>query len=84
MTRFIKLTTMLLNTNNINKILIKPNKYYIHIMNKDLNGFGFIFAGTGWIDISSLDYESKLMICETIHPIDNKIVSEWIDKISNE
>ena len=32
MPRFIKLTKMLINTNYINTILIKPNKYYIQII----------------------------------------------------
>lgn len=62
MARFLKLTTMLLNTNDIHKIMITPNKYVIHIV------------------VSQHSYVEKLEVCETKHPIDYKMVSEWIEK----
>lgn len=62
MARFLKLTTMLLNTNDIHKIMINPHNYVIHIVGKQLSNM------------------QKLEVCETKHPIDYKMVSEWIEK----
>ena len=39
MSKFIKLTNFLLNTNDIHKIVIQPNKYCFHIMTKKMEGF---------------------------------------------
>jgi len=41
MTKFIKLTNCLLNTNHIHKIVIHPNKYCIHIANYKIYGFNW-------------------------------------------
>lgn len=76
MSKFIKLTNFLLNTNDIHKIVIQPNKYYIHIVGKKIDGFNW---GIGWFgNISS--YTSVIEVCETKHLIDYKIVSVWISK----
>ena len=76
MSKFIKLTNFLLNTNDIHKIVIQPNKYYIHIVGKKIDGFNW---GIGWFgNISS--YTSEIEVCETKHLIDYKIVSGWISK----
>jgi len=76
MTRFLKLTNMILNTNNIHKILIEPNKYYIRVMTKKNDGFLWLIAGSGVGGISSF-YE-EIEVCQTKHAIDYKIVSDWI------
>ncbi len=34
MSKFLKLTNFVLNTNDIHKIIIQPNKYCIHIASK--------------------------------------------------
>ena len=75
MSKFIKLTNFLLNTNDIHKIVIQPNKYYIHIVGKKIVGFNW---GIGLGNISS--YTSEIEVCETKHSIDYKIVSNWIRK----
>jgi len=75
MSRFIKLTNFLLNTNDIHKIVIQPNKYYIHIVSKKIEGFNW---GFGISNISS--FTSEIEVCETKHSIDYKIVSDWISK----
>jgi hypothetical protein len=77
MSRFIKLTNVIVNTNYIHEIIIKPNKYYI--MSKKLDGFELKFAGSGigWIN---QQYE-QIVVCETKDPIDYKIVSDWINKL---
>jgi len=78
MSRFMKLTNIILNTNDIHKIVIYPNKYNIHIVSKNLAGFNWVFCGFGVGNISS--YASEIEVCETKHSIDYKIVSDWIDK----
>ena len=75
MSRFIKLTNFLLNTNDIHKIVIQPNKYYIHIVSKKIEGFNW---GFGIGSISS--FTSEIEVCETKNSIDYKIVSNWISK----
>ena len=78
MAKFIKLTNFILNTNDINKILIKPNKYIIHIMGKKTDGFLWLLGGFGIGSFSS--YYSEIEVCEIKHSIDYKIVSEWISQ----
>jgi hypothetical protein len=68
---------MLLNTNDINMILIKPNKYYIHFMIKKNDGFAWALGGFGFGYISSI-YDN-IEVCETKHPVDYKILTEWIN-----
>ncbi len=78
MSRFLKLTNIILNTNDIHKIVIQPNKYCIHIESKKINGFNWGIGGSGVGIISS--YASEIEVCETKHSIDYKIVSDWISK----
>ena len=78
MSKFLKLTNFLLNTNDIHKIVIQPNKYYIHIVGKKIDGFTWGVGGFGLGNISS--YTSEIEVCETNHSIDYKIVTDWIDK----
>jgi len=80
MPKFIKLTNFLLNTNDIHKIVIKPNKYHIHIVGKQISGFNWGIGGFGLGNMSS--YIDEIEVCETKYPTDYKIVSEWINKVS--
>jgi hypothetical protein len=77
MSRFLRLTNFLLNTNDIHQIVIQPNKYYIMV--KKIDGFNWSIAGfgMGWIHSSP----SHIEVCETKQPVDYKIVSDWISKI---
>lgn len=75
MSKFIKLTNFLLNTNDIHKIIIRPNKYLIYIAGKQI--YGVSLFGTGKIT----SYDSEFEVCERKHPTDYKIVSDWISKI---
>jgi hypothetical protein len=77
MSKFLKLTNFLLNTNDIHKIVIQPNKYYIHIVGKKIDGFTWGVGGFGLGNISS--YTSEIEVCKTNHSIDYKIVTDWID-----
>jgi len=80
MSKFIKLTKFLLNTNDIHKIVIHPNKYCIHIVSKKIDGFNWgVGGGFGLGSISS--YTSTIEVCETNNSNDYKIVTDWIDKI---
>jgi len=78
MSKFIKLTNFLINTNDIHKIVIQPNKYYIHIVSKKIDGFNWGVGSFGLGNISS--YTSEIEVSETQHPNDYKIVSDWISK----
>ena len=78
MAKFIKFTNFLVNTNNIYKIVIKPNKYNIHIITKALSGSGWNIFGFGIGTMAS--YTSEIEVCETKHSTDYKILSDWIDK----
>ena len=62
MSKFIKLTNMLVNTNYIYKVIIKHNKYLIHINGPTNDSLNWSF----------------IEVCKTKQSIDYKIVSEWI------
>ena len=78
MSKFLKLTNLLFNTNDIHKIVIRPNKYIIHIVSKKIDGFNWGIGGFGLGNISS--DTSEIEVCETKHSTDYKIVTDWIDK----
>ena len=78
MSKFLKLTTILFNTNDIHKIIISPNKYYIHIANKQIRGFNATFGIVGSGYISS--HTDIIEVCKDKHITDYKIVSNWISK----
>jgi hypothetical protein len=73
MSKFIKLTNLIININYIQVIVIKPNKYYINIVSNKFDGSGWSLPGFGIGTISS--YNSEIEICETKHSSDYKIVS---------
>jgi hypothetical protein len=77
MSKFLKLTNFLINTNDIHKIVIQPNKYCIHIVSKKMDGFAWGIGGFGLGNISS--YTSEIEVCETKHSSDYKKISDWID-----
>jgi len=78
MSKFIKLTNHLFNTNDIHKIVIHPNKYIIYIVSKKIEGFNWSIGSFGLGNISSHTYEIE--VCETKHATDYKLVTDWIDK----
>lgn len=79
MPKFIKLTNFVLNTNDIHKIIITPNKYHIQVATKKLDGFTWKIFGFGLGFIHSQTFEIE--VCEMNHSSDYKSVSEWINKI---
>lgn len=80
MSKFLRLTNFILNSNDINRIVINPNKYHIFFTSEKNNGFGLCFYGFGFGGISS--NVNELEICETNHPNDYKMVTDWINKNS--
>ena len=76
MTRFIKLSNIILNTRHINRILIRHDKFIIYLMN-------YRFDGTMVLGIGSFssEEEDEIKICAKKDPVDYKLVSEWITKI---
>ena len=78
MTRFIKLTNLIVNTSKIVTIDILPTKYIMYMNNNHFNG---------WMLFSSGAVESthnKVDICKNEHPEDYQIIKEWIDSIKHE
>ena len=78
MSKFLKLTHFIINTNHIHSIVKKPNKYLIQFMTNKLDGSTWHLWGSGFGSISS--YNVEMEICETLHSSDYKIVTDWIDK----
>lgn len=72
MTTFIKLSFVIINTNYIHRILIRPNKYNIFITNHNVNGFMFFGSGA----ITSI--EDNIEIDAQKNTGDYIYISEWI------
>lgn len=77
MSKFIKLTNLIININYIQSIVIKPNKYCINLASCKFDGSNWSVTGFGMGTVSS--YNSEIEVCETKHPSNYKIVSDWID-----
>jgi hypothetical protein len=78
MTKFIKLTNLIINTKYIQSIVIKPNKYYINVLSNKFDGSNWNSPIYGMCTISS--YNSEIEVYETENSRDYKIISDWIDK----
>jgi len=61
----------------MNRIVIQPNKYCIHIASKKITGLNWGIGGFGLGYISSDTYEIE--VCKTEHSTDYAILSEWIE-----
>lgn len=75
MTRFLKLTNIIINTNKIVGITILPTKYTITIASQ--NFYGWIIFGGGFVESN----EIIVKLCEDKDPIDYQIVKEWINQM---
>ena len=71
--KFIKLSSLLLNTNYIKKISIKPDYYCIDL--HDNNFSGFLVFSFGWVSSDS----SSIDICKNKDPEDYQIIKKWIE-----
>lgn len=75
MNKFIKLSYAIINKSQINKILIRDNKYHIYLTCHASSGymigwFGFLFPTSDTIEI-----------CKERHTEDYKIISDFINSI---
>lgn len=75
MVNFLKLKNMILNTNNINKVLIFPDKYLIYTRNSNIQGL--FICGSGVFDA----VDKELIVCKDKNPEDYINVLEWVKKI---
>lgn len=78
MTRFIRLTNIVLNTSKIIKIESLKSTYIMHISDHYTTGFFLITFGT----INSTN--NRIVICKDDNPIDYKIVTNWINQIKSD
>ena len=74
MSKFIRLSNFLFNLNDIQQIVIKPNKYLVHVTGKQINGYFGLF-GIGYIQ----SYTNEIEVCKTAHSSDYKIMTDWIN-----
>ncbi len=75
MSRFIKLTNFIINTNNISYIQIKPSVFKIKLTVPDIDGL--LFMGSGSISTSHF----HLTVDEKESPNDYQKIKKWIDEI---
>jgi hypothetical protein len=68
--KFIRLTNFIINPLQLSMIIVKENKYYMHMM----RGNGTILFGWGRFECDEIE------VCKKNNPDDYKIVSEWIEK----
>ena len=72
MSRFLKLSKCVINTQLIRYVLIEPAKYEFKLMSGELDGFWML--GSGRIQTDN----SRLIVSEKDSPADFKQVTEWI------
>ena len=73
MSRFLKLTSIIINKNYIQHInLAEKDKIYMHIIANEVNGT--ILFGSGGID----SHNTKIEVCKIKQSTDYEIVNNWI------
>ena len=75
--RFLRLTSFLLNVNQIRRIDINPGAYKIHLIPTELSGFTLV--GSGTFQSSAETYTAT----EKDNIIDYKLIDEWIKNNEN-
>jgi hypothetical protein len=76
MTRFLKLTQLVINTSKIGTIEKKQNKYYVHML-EGTSLSGVLFFGSGTFSTTC----DPIEICKEQHSGDYKIMEDWINQI---
>ena len=74
MSRFLKLSKCVINTQLIRYVLIEPTKYEFKLMSGELSGAWMFGSGSVSTD------NSHLVICKKKAPEDFKTVSEWVEE----
>ena len=75
--RFLRLTSFLLNVNQIRRIEISPGAYKIQLIPNEIKGLTIM--GTGYFTSETESYTAT----EKDNTIDYKIIDEWIKNIEN-
>jgi hypothetical protein len=78
MSKFIRFANLLVNTSNIVKVDILPNKYVMFMSNNSLSGV--FFGGSGGF----IPHDNKIIICKVEQPYDYLVMEKWIDKLKME
>ena len=73
MSRFLKLTNIIINKNFIQHIDINKDKFIIHLMTNKTDGI-LIFCGGSYES-----YNTEVKVCKTENLSDYKKVTDWID-----
>lgn len=82
MLRFLKLTSVVFNTNHIHRINILQNKYEIYTMTYGSQGILFGLAGSGF---GSKDSGiEKYIISSDEYPTDYKKISDWLESLEKQ
>ena len=76
MTRFLKLTRLVINTSKIGTIENKQNKYYVQLLDgSTLSGFSLFGSGKMATEFYTLE------ICKDINSIDYQIIDKWVKSL---
>ena len=81
MSKFIKLSNLLLNTNSIHSINMVQNKYFIRLSNNNIKGHWYCLFGFGYGKME--EYTHDIEVCKLKNPMDYEIITEWVNKINN-
>ena len=76
MTRFIKLTSAIINTAHIKKIMIETDKYCLHLSDQNINGATYFVSGY------ILSSDSKIEICKEKNITDYTILNTWVNNLN--
>lgn len=71
MANFLRLTFGVINTSHINKVILKKDKYCLHVLTTNMNGFSDIYYTK----------HDVFEICKNKHSIDYNIINQWLLKI---
>ena len=76
MTRFLKLSKLVINTSKIVAIEKTQHKYYVHMVD-GISLSGVLFFGSGTFSTTC----DPIEICKEQHSGDYKIMEDWINQI---
>jgi hypothetical protein len=81
MSRFLRLTTAVINVNQIRKIDIRHNEYKINLIKNNYTNFCIIHGVSETLNVC----EDYIIVSQKDHIDDYKLVSKWIqdDKTNN-
>lgn len=78
MSRFIKLTHIVINSSKIITINNTRSKYYVQTC-ADALPYGYSILGVGFLETTNSN--TFITICKNEHPIDYQIMEKWINNL---